>query len=121
MPCRVLHDLMLGQDNPASCFPHMRTCQVLACIKHGKRVLSDQVYFTFFHSAEHAHMHAGNSGGPLLDSSGCVIGITTAIYSSSGQNSGVGFAIPTDVVRENLHAHGQACALPTLLNGPVGN
>lgn len=36
----------------------------------------------------------GNSGGPLLDTSGCVIGINTAIYSPSGANTGVGFAIP---------------------------
>mmetsp|Transcript_29955 Transcript_29955/g.77642 ORF Transcript_29955/g.77642 Transcript_29955/m.77642 type:complete len:344 (-) Transcript_29955:470-1501(-) len=49
-----------------------------------------------------AAINPGNSGGPLLDSSGCVIGITTAIYSSSGQNSGVGFAIPTDVIRVSV-------------------
>lgn len=36
----------------------------------------------------------GNSGGPLLDTSGCMIGINTAIYSPSGANTGVGFAIP---------------------------
>jgi hypothetical protein len=45
---------------------------------------------------------AGNSGGPLLDSSGCLIGINTAIYSPSGANSGVGFAIPVDVVRSSV-------------------
>jgi len=33
---------------------------------------------------------------------GCVIGITTAIYSSSGTNSGVGFAIPADTVGPGL-------------------
>jgi len=44
------------------------------------------------------HHPAGNSGGPLLDSTGCVVGINTAIYSSSGTNSGVGFAIPIDTV-----------------------
>ncbi|KAF5831879.1 hypothetical protein DUNSADRAFT_12416 [Dunaliella salina] len=49
-----------------------------------------------------AAINPGNSGGPLLDSSGCVIGIATAIYSSSGQNSGVGFAIPTDVIRVSV-------------------
>src|SRR5690606_19544752 len=40
----------------------------------------------------------GNSGGPLLDSRGRVIGITTAIASKHGQNTGVGFAIPTSVI-----------------------
>lgn len=45
-----------------------------------------------------AAINPGNSGGPLLDSSGRLIGVTTAIYSSSGQNVGIGFAIPVDVV-----------------------
>src|SRR5262249_51345229 len=40
----------------------------------------------------------GNSGGPLLDSAGRVIGVTTAILSPSGSNAGIGFAIPVDVV-----------------------
>ena len=39
-----------------------------------------------------------NSGGPLLDSAGRVIGVTTAIISPSGTNAGIGFAIPIDVV-----------------------
>jgi 2-alkenal reductase len=39
-----------------------------------------------------------NSGGPLLDSSGCVVGVNTAIISPSGSNAGIGFAIPIDVV-----------------------
>lgn len=43
-------------------------------------------------------INPGNSGGPLLDSAGRVIGVTTAIYSPSGANAGVGFAVPIDVV-----------------------
>lgn len=43
-----------------------------------------------------AAINPGNSGGPLLDSSGRLIGINTAIYSPSGANSGIGFAIPVD-------------------------
>jgi 2-alkenal reductase len=43
-------------------------------------------------------INPGNSGGPLLDSAGRLIGVTTAILSPSGVNSGVGFAIPVDVV-----------------------
>eukprot|EP00775_Hariotina_reticulata_P001416 gene1416-1758_t len=49
-----------------------------------------------------AAINPGNSGGPLLDSGGCLIGINTAIYSPSGANSGVGFAIPVDVVRSSV-------------------
>ncbi|XP_075506914.1 protease Do-like 1, chloroplastic [Primulina tabacum] len=45
-----------------------------------------------------AAINPGNSGGPLLDSSGNLIGINTAIYSPSGASSGVGFSIPIDTV-----------------------
>lgn len=45
-----------------------------------------------------AAVNPGNSGGPLLNSSGLVIGVTTAIYSPSGTNAGIGFAIPIDTV-----------------------
>ncbi|KAL3346865.1 hypothetical protein AABB24_025354 [Solanum stoloniferum] len=45
-----------------------------------------------------AAINPGNSGGPLLDSSGNLIGINTAIYSPSGASSGVGFSIPVDTV-----------------------
>ena len=39
-----------------------------------------------------------NSGGPLLDSAGRLIGVNTAIYSPSGASAGIGFAIPVDEV-----------------------
>ncbi|KAH0984750.1 hypothetical protein GBA52_011927 [Prunus armeniaca] len=45
-----------------------------------------------------AAINPGNSGGPLLDSTGSLIGINTAIYSPSGASSGVGFSIPVDTV-----------------------
>lgn len=49
-----------------------------------------------------AAINPGNSGGPLLDSSGNLIGINTAIYSPSGASSGVGFSIPVDTVSSYL-------------------
>ena len=49
-----------------------------------------------------ASINRGNSGGPLLNSQGRVIGITTAIYSPSGGSVGIGFAIPSDTVSKEV-------------------
>jgi S1-C subfamily serine protease len=46
-----------------------------------------------------AALNRGNSGGPLLDSCGRLIGMNTAIASSTGENTGVGFAIPVDTIK----------------------
>jgi S1-C subfamily serine protease len=56
-----------------------------------------------------AAINPGNSGGPLLDSSGRLVGVNTAIYSPSGASAGIGFAVPVDTVRRlvpQLIAHG---------------
>jgi S1-C subfamily serine protease len=45
-----------------------------------------------------AAINPGNSGGPLIDSSGRLIGVNTAIFSPSGAYAGIGFAIPVDTV-----------------------
>jgi len=45
-----------------------------------------------------AAINPGNSGGPLLDGSGRLIGVTTAIATPTGANTGVGFAVPVDTV-----------------------
>ncbi len=46
-----------------------------------------------------AAINPGNSGGPLLNSAGQLIGINTAIFSPSGSNAGIGFAIPVNSAR----------------------
>lgn len=47
-------------------------------------------------------INLGNSGGPLLNTDGEVIGVNTAIFSQSGGSVGIGFAIPIDMVKELL-------------------
>jgi S1-C subfamily serine protease len=57
-----------------------------------------------------AAINPGNSGGPLLDSSGRLIGVNTAIYSPSGVYAGIGFAIPVDTLQwaiPDLVQHGR--------------
>jgi putative serine protease PepD len=49
-----------------------------------------------------AAINPGNSGGPLLNSRGEMIGINTAIFSESGGNVGIGFAVPIDIVKRGL-------------------
>ncbi len=47
-----------------------------------------------------APINRGNSGGPLFDQSGQVIGVNTAIFSPSGGSVGIGFAIPAELARD---------------------
>jgi serine protease Do len=57
-----------------------------------------------------ASINPGNSGGPLFNTAGQVIGINSAIYSNTGNNAGIGFAIPVDLakaVMEQLKEHGR--------------
>jgi len=49
-----------------------------------------------------APINPGNSGGPLLNMQGQVIGINTAINSATGEFSGIGFAVPSDVIIKEL-------------------
>ncbi|MEY4396083.1 MAG: putative DegP protease [Planctomycetota bacterium] len=57
-----------------------------------------------------AAINPGNSGGPLLDSAGLLIGVNTAIASSTGHSAGISFAIPVDEVNRvvpELIRHGK--------------
>jgi len=57
-----------------------------------------------------ASINPGNSGGPLFNTQGQVIGINTAIYSRTGTNAGIGFAIPVNLakhVMDQLKTHGR--------------
>jgi serine protease Do len=57
-----------------------------------------------------APINSGNSGGPLFDANGRVVGVNTAIFSPSGGNVGIGFAVPSNMVRSvmaQLQEHGR--------------
>ena len=57
-----------------------------------------------------ASINPGNSGGPLINAVGEVVGVNSAIFSQSGGNVGIGFAIPIDLARkviEQLRKHGR--------------
>src|SRR3546814_10518778 len=68
-------------------------------------------YTTRFRSLQvDASINRGNSGGPLFDLDGKVIGVNTAIYSPNGGSVGIGFAIPSSMVKTvvaQLREHGQ--------------
>jgi serine protease Do len=57
-----------------------------------------------------APINPGSSGGPLVDTAGRVVGINTMIYSQSGGNEGIGFAAPSNIVKnvfEQIRATGR--------------
>lgn len=72
------------------------------------RVIGQGPYDNFIQTD--ASINPGNSGGPLVDVHGQVVGVNTAIFSQSGGNIGIGFAIPINSVKsvlDQLKAHGK--------------
>jgi len=64
-----------------------------------------------------AAINPGNSGGALVDSEGHLVGINTAIFSRTGSNLGIGFAIPVSIVRQVM---GQIIQHGSVTRGWVG-
>ena len=87
-------DLVLAIGNPFGVGQTVTSGIVSALARTGVGVTD----FRFFIQTD-AAINPGNSGGPLIDSLGRVIGINTAIYSRSGGSNGIGFAIPSNMVR----------------------
>lgn len=67
----------------------------------GRRTLSDS---NIEYLQTDAAVNQGNSGGPLLNLRGEIIGINTAIYSKTGANIGISFALPSNVARQTLES-----------------
>lgn len=74
-----------------------------------------------------APINPGNSGGPLLDTEGRVVGVNTLILTQSGGSEGVGFSIPSNIVRnvytqirKDGHVHrGQIGIFPQTITPPL--
>ncbi len=64
-----------------------------------------------------APINPGNSGGPLVNTSGELVGINSAIYSRSGGSQGIGFAIPSDLAMEVMQ---QIIQHGTVIRGWIG-
>lgn len=87
-------DLVLAIGNPFGVGQTTTSGIVSALARNGVGV-SD---FGFFVQTD-AAINPGNSGGALIDMAGRLIGINTAIFSRSGGSNGIGFAIPSNMVR----------------------
>jgi 2-alkenal reductase len=100
IPLGTSHDLKVGQfafaiGNPYALARTMTTGVISAVGRHlptdTGREIADVIQTD-------AAVNPGNSGGPLLDSAGRLIGMNTAIVSGSGASAGIGFAIPADTI-----------------------
>jgi S1-C subfamily serine protease len=94
------HDLQVGQKVFAIGDPYgldqTLTSGIISALGRSIRSVTDAPIDNIIQLD--AAINPGNSGGPSLDSAGRLIGINTAIYSPSGSNAGIGFAIPVDTV-----------------------
>ena len=87
-------DLVLAMGNPFG-VGQTTTSGIVSALARSQTGISD---FGFFIQTD-AAINPGNSGGPLIDMDGRLIGINTAIYSRGGGSNGIGFAIPSNLVR----------------------
>lgn len=92
-------DLVLAIGNPFGVGQTVTSGIVSALARTGVGVTDYQ----FFIQTD-AAINPGNSGGALVDMNGRLVGVNTAIYSRSGGSNGIGFAIPTAMVRSLLIA-----------------
>jgi Do/DeqQ family serine protease len=87
-------DLVLAIGNPFGVGQTV-THGIVSALARTQVGISDYQFFIQTDAA----INPGNSGGPLVDMTGRIIGINTAIFSRSGGSQGIGFAIPSDMVK----------------------
>lgn len=87
-------DLVLAIGNPFGVGQTI-TSGIVSAVARTRVGVSD---FGFFIQTD-AAINPGNSGGALIDMTGKLVGINTAIFSRSGGSNGIGFAIPANMVR----------------------
>ena len=105
-------DLVLAMGNPFG-VGQTTTSGIISALARNQVGISD---FGFFIQTD-AAINPGNSGGALINMSGQLIGVNTAIFSKSGGSVGIGFAIPSNMVRtvvEAAKAGGDHVAQPYL-------
>lgn len=100
LPVGTSHDLRVGQSvfaigNPFGLDQSLTTGVISALGREIESVAQVPIRDVI---QTDAAINPGNSGGPLLDISGRLIGVNTAIVSPSGSYAGIGFSIPVDVV-----------------------
>ena len=101
-------DFALAIGSPFGLRHTVTTGIVSALDRSGLGLIGESGYENFIQTD--ASINPGNSGGALVDNRGRMIGINTAIFSKSGGNVGIGFAIPTDLaigIVDQLIEHGE--------------
>ncbi len=87
-------DMVLAIGNPFG-LSQTVTSGIVSALARTEVGVSD---FSFFIQTD-AAINRGNSGGALVDMTGALVGVNTAIYSEDGGSNGIGFAIPAEMVR----------------------
>ena len=87
-------DLVLAVGNPFGVGQTV-TSGIVSAVARTNIGINDSGFFIQTDAA----INPGNSGGALVDVDGLLIGVNTAIYSRSGGSIGIGFAVPSDMVR----------------------
>ena len=90
----LVGDLVLALGNPFGVGQTV-TSGIVSALARSQSGVND---FGFFIQTD-ASINPGNSGGALVDMDGRLIGINTAIFSRSGGSNGIGFAVPSNMVR----------------------